>query len=75
MYWEPKLICPHCTHELAEHPDHPMCEWRQVDCDCCGEPFKFMTESVVQYTTMSPALEAVRQKNAEALRRMLGGNP
>lgn len=71
MYWEPWLNCPHCREPLTQPPDEPYDVWRETKCEHCGEPFKFQTESVTRYTTMTPALEAVRRDCASRTRRIL----
>ena len=71
MYWENELRCPNCKAAQADHDEHPHDEWRQTGCYDCGQPFKFLVETVPQYTTMSPGLEALRARQREELRAML----
>jgi len=75
MYWENELRCPHCKTAQNYQPVEPLDEWDNTTCCDCKQPFKFMAEAVMQYTTMSPALEAVRQRQRKEMRQLLEKNP
>jgi hypothetical protein len=71
MYWENELRCPHCKAVQVDHDEQPFDEWRQTHCEACEKPFKFVVETVPQYSTMSPELEAVRQQQRDEIRALL----
>jgi len=55
----------------VDRDQQPHDEWRETRCETCGEPFRFMVELSPQYTTMTPALEAVRARQREETRRLM----
>jgi len=51
MYWENELRCPHCKSIQVDQDEYIMDGWQQHSCEACGEPFKYMEDRSVLYTT------------------------